>query len=79
MLSLTMDELKSSYADSVVNTPIVMACTGNRRKELNPVRKTRCANYAAASVGCAYWKGPLLRTVLLSAGIPSSSPDGTRL
>ncbi|KAL2021895.1 hypothetical protein VTK56DRAFT_6490 [Thermocarpiscus australiensis] len=34
-----------------------------------------------ASVGCAYWKGPLLRSVLLSAGVPETLPPsgaGTR-
>lgn len=80
-LSLTMDELKNRFHDSTINIPIVMACTGNRRKELNLQRKTKGANNAAASVGCAYWKGPLLRDVLLSAGIPATlppSPSGTR-
>jgi nitrate reductase (NAD(P)H) len=74
-----MDQLKTRYADSVINIPIAMVCTDNRPKELNLVRKTKGANNAAASVGCAYWKGPLLRNVLLSAGIPSYSPLGTRL
>ncbi|KAK3293119.1 uncharacterized protein B0H64DRAFT_206199 [Chaetomium fimeti] len=69
-LSLSMDELKTRYASSVINIPIVMACTGNRRKELNLLRKTKGANNTAASVGCAYWKGPTLRAVLLSAGVP---------
>ncbi|KAL2193938.1 hypothetical protein P885DRAFT_44141 [Corynascus similis CBS 632.67] len=79
-LSLSMDELKMRYTDSVINIPIVMACTGNRRKELNLLRRTKGANNAAASVGCAYWSGPTLRSVLLSAGIPEvSPPSGPRL
>lgn len=65
-----MDQLKTRHADSVVNIPICMACTGNRRKEMNFQVKTKGANNAAASVGCAYWKGPLLRDVLFSAGVP---------
>ncbi|KAL2260218.1 hypothetical protein VTK26DRAFT_5856 [Humicola hyalothermophila] len=69
-LSLTMDQLKDDYADSVINIPVAMACTGNRRKELNLRRKTKGANNAAGSVGCAYWRGPTVRSVLLSAGIP---------
>lgn len=75
-LSLTMDQLQTRYAASVINIPIVMACTGNRRKELNLLRKTKGANNAAASVGCAYWKGPTLRSVLLSAGVrdPATTP-----
>lgn len=80
-LSLSMQQLKDRYQDSVINIPIAIACTGNRRKELNLMRKTKAANNAAASVGCAYWKGPLLRDVLLSAGVPERLPaskDGTR-
>ncbi|KAK4186269.1 nitrate reductase [NADH] [Podospora australis] len=69
-VSLTMDALKNRF--HMINIPVAMACTGNRRKELNLLRKTKGANNAAASVGCAYWKGPLLRDVLLAAGIPES-------
>jgi nitrate reductase (NAD(P)H) len=78
-LSLTMDELKTQYASSTINIPIALACTGNRRKELNLHLKTKGANNAAASASCAYWKGPLLRAVLLSAGIPATLPPGKRL
>ncbi|GAB1318017.1 hypothetical protein MFIFM68171_08227 [Madurella fahalii] len=77
-LSLTMDQLKTRYRDSTISIPVAIACTGNRRKELNLLRKTKGANNAAASIGCAYWKGPLLRDVLSSAGIPESLPAGTR-
>ncbi|KAK3330022.1 hypothetical protein B0H66DRAFT_611244 [Apodospora peruviana] len=76
-LSLSMDQLKNRYTDSIINIPVAMACTGNRRKELNLMRKTKGANNGAASVGCAYWKGPLLRDVLISAGINIPS-DGKR-
>ncbi|AEO68354.1 uncharacterized protein THITE_52692 [Thermothielavioides terrestris NRRL 8126] len=80
-LSLTMDQLKERYKDRFINIPIAIACTGNRRKELNLLRKTKGANNAASSVACAYWKGPLVRDVLLSAGVPEKlppSPNGTR-
>ncbi|KAK4131293.1 hypothetical protein BT67DRAFT_427849 [Trichocladium antarcticum] len=80
-LSLTMDELKNNYTSSTINIPIAIACVGNRRKELNLVRKSRGANNGAASAGCAYWKGPLLAAVLHSAGLRAShatAPDGTR-
>ncbi|EAQ83662.1 hypothetical protein CHGG_10066 [Chaetomium globosum CBS 148.51] len=76
-LSLTMDQLKTRYAASTINIPIVMACDGNRRKELNLLRKTKGANNAAGSVGCAYWKGPTLRSVLLSAGVPDPTTTTT--
>ncbi|KAK3400624.1 hypothetical protein B0T20DRAFT_451396 [Sordaria brevicollis] len=73
-LSLSMNELKNRYRESVINIPITMACTGNRRKELNLIRKSKGLNNGAATVGTAYWKGPLLRDVLISAGVPKSFP-----
>ncbi|KAK3939189.1 hypothetical protein QBC46DRAFT_438367 [Diplogelasinospora grovesii] len=75
-LTLRMDELKDNY--DMINIPIALACTGNRRKELNLMRKTKGASNAASTVGCAYWKGPLLRDVLLSAGVPEKMPAGKR-
>jgi nitrate reductase (NAD(P)H) len=78
-LSLTMNDLKTRYPDAVINIPVTMACTGNRRKELDLVRKTKGFNNGAASVGTAYWKGPTLRAVLLAAGIPATSPSGKKL
>ncbi|KAJ4291265.1 hypothetical protein N0V88_006267 [Collariella sp. IMI 366227] len=70
--TLTMDQLKSNFSPSVINIPVAFACTGNRRKELNLLRKTKGANNAASSVGCAYWKGPTLRSILLAAGVPAT-------
>ena len=77
-LSLTMDQLKTRYASSAISIPIAIACTGNRRKELNLLRRSKGANNAAASVGCAYWRGPPLRAVLLSAGVPDRPTSQTR-
>ncbi|KAF4304954.1 hypothetical protein GTA08_BOTSDO06140 [Botryosphaeria dothidea] len=77
-LTLSMDELKNKYA--TINIPVTLACDGNRRKELNMIKKSKGFNWGAGAVGCAYWKGPLLRDVLLSAGIPETMPgdDGKR-
>ncbi|KAK4174295.1 nitrate reductase [NADH] [Triangularia setosa] len=77
--ALNMGQLKDDFQDSVINIPVAMACTGNRRKELNLQRKTKGANNGAASVGCAYWKGPLLRNVLINCGIPVPNPSSERL
>ncbi|KAL4941748.1 hypothetical protein BDV06DRAFT_175761 [Aspergillus oleicola] len=66
-LMLQMDQLRVDF-DST-NIPILLACDGNRRKELNMIRKTRAFNYTAAAASCAYWKGALLRDVLIAAGI----------
>lgn len=51
-----------------INIPIAMACSSNRRKELNMIRKTKGYHWGAGAVSCALWKGPLLRNVLLNAG-----------
>ncbi|KAL4917811.1 hypothetical protein BDW62DRAFT_217822 [Aspergillus aurantiobrunneus] len=64
-LVLAMDELVDQFES--VNIPILLACDGNRRKELNMIRKTRAFNYTAAAASCSYWKGVLLRDVLLAA------------
>ena len=74
-LSLSMNDLKNNYRGSVINIPVAMMCTGNRRKELNLIRKSKGLNNGAATVGCAYWRGPLLRDVLLSAGVPETLPE----
>lgn len=68
-LTLEMDELKNRF--SSINIPIFLACDGNRRKELNMVKKTKGFNYTAAAGGCSYWKGVLLRDVLLEADVQS--------
>ncbi|CRK27704.1 hypothetical protein BN1708_014926 [Verticillium longisporum] len=76
-LTLTMDELKHGYRS--INIPVFMACDGNRRKELNMMRRTQGFNWGAGGGGCAYWKGALLRDVLLAAGVPDDlGNDGPR-
>lgn len=66
-LILGMDDLKERFES--INLPIFLACDGNRRKELNMIKKTRAFNFTAAAGGCSYWLGALLRDVLLEAGV----------
>lgn len=66
-LKLTMDDLKERF-DSI-NIPVALACDGNRRKELNMIRRSKGFNWGSGAVSCAYWKGPLLRDLLLAAGV----------
>ncbi|OJJ44442.1 hypothetical protein ASPZODRAFT_793977 [Penicilliopsis zonata CBS 506.65] len=66
-LRLSMDELKDRF--SPVNIPVLLGCVGNRRKELNMLKRTKGANFTTCAVGCAYWKGALLRDVLLAADV----------
>ncbi|KAF4263910.1 hypothetical protein KXW98_007982 [Aspergillus fumigatus] len=66
-LTLLMDDLKDRFES--INIPAVMACDGNRRKELNLIKRSKGFNWGPAAVGCAYWKGVLMRDVLLMADI----------
>ncbi|KAH7080841.1 hypothetical protein FB567DRAFT_500929 [Paraphoma chrysanthemicola] len=75
-LVLSMDDLKNNF--DTINIPIALACDGNRRKELNLIKKSKGFNWGSGAVSCAYWKGPLLRDVLLKAGIPHKISDGKR-
>lgn len=64
----SMADLESKYKS--VNLPVYIACDGNRRKELNMIKTSKGAPFGAGAGGCSYWKGPLLRDLLLAAGVP---------
>ena len=66
-ISVTMDDLADKYRS--INIPIFLACDGNRRKELNMIRQSKGFNWGAGAIGCAYWKGALLRDILIAANI----------
>ncbi|KAK2044825.1 hypothetical protein LZ31DRAFT_465510, partial [Colletotrichum somersetense] len=67
-LVLSMNQLKNDF--DAVNIPVFLACDGMRRKELNLIRQSKGFNWGSGAGSCAYWKGPLLRDILLAAGIP---------
>ncbi|CAI7566087.1 unnamed protein product [Penicillium palitans] len=71
-LVLSMDDLAGNY--EAINIAVAMACDGNRRKELNMIRRSKGFNWGAGAISCAFWKGPLLRDVLLAAGIQRPDP-----
>lgn len=75
-LKLSMNDLRDRF--DAINIPIVLACDGNRRKELNMIRKSKGFSWGAGAVSCAYWKGALLRDVLLAAGVPATMPDRSK-
>lgn len=66
-ISLSMDDVSEQFRS--INIPIFLACDGNRRKELNMIRQSKGFNFGAAAVGCAYWKGALLRDILIAANV----------
>ncbi|EMT66945.1 Nitrate reductase [NADH] 1 [Fusarium odoratissimum] len=69
--TLSMDDLKEF---DTINIAVALACDGNRRKELNMIKKSKGFNWGAGGASCAYWKGPLLRDVLLANGVPEKPP-----
>lgn len=71
-LVLSMDDLENSFES--INIAVALACDGNRRKELNMIRRSKGFNFGAGAISCAFWKGPLLRDVLLAAGIDEPDP-----
>lgn len=75
-LMLSMDDLKNDFA--AINIPVALACDGNRRKELNMIKKSKGFNWGSGAVSCAYWKGPLLRDVLIKGGLLKDLPEGKR-
>ncbi|KAL0943404.1 nitrate reductase [Colletotrichum truncatum] len=75
-LLLSMDQIKNDF--DAVNIPVFLACDGMRRKELNLIRKSKGFNWGSGAGSCAYWKGPLLRDVLLAAGIPDELSEDKR-
>ncbi|KAL4808646.1 hypothetical protein BDV18DRAFT_157589 [Aspergillus unguis] len=75
-VKINMHQLTHDF-DSI-NIPILLACDNTRRKELNMLKRTTGFNWGPGGVGCAYWKGPLLRDVLLACGVPEKKPDAQR-
>lgn len=51
-----------------INIPVALACDGNRRKELNLIKRSKGFNWGPGAISNAYWKGPTLVSVLEAAG-----------
>lgn len=75
-LKLTMDELADKF--DPVNVPVALACDGNRRGELNKIKKSKGFDWGSGAVSCAYWKGALLSDVLRAAGVRRQDWNGAR-
>ena len=69
----SMQDLERNF--NPVNLPVFIACDGNRRKELNMIKTSKGAPFGVGAFGCSYWKGPLLRDLLLAAGVPDPFGD----
>jgi len=75
-LKLSMDDLQGRFEP--VNIAVALACDGNRRGEMNLIKKSKGFSWGPAAVSCAYWKGALLWQVLEAAGIQRENWNGQR-
>ena len=68
-LSLTLDELKSSFKQ--YSYQLTLECGGNGRSEFDPPAKGN--QWTTGAVACPKWTGVRLRDVLEAAGLKSSA------
>ncbi|KAH9920934.1 uncharacterized protein B0H18DRAFT_1190512 [Fomitopsis serialis] len=64
----TMDELADGDF-RVIEIPVTFGCDGNRRKEMNMMKRTTGFNFTTAGVSTCLWRGVLVRDVLLASGL----------
>ena len=76
-LKLNMDDLRDKYEP--INIAVALACDGNRRGELNMIKKSKGFTWGGAACSCVYWKGALLHDVLTVAGVLRTSPSSKRM
>ncbi|KAI0369801.1 hypothetical protein BV20DRAFT_996285 [Pilatotrama ljubarskyi] len=72
----TMHELTSG-AFKIIEIPVTLGCDGNRRREVNMVKRTVGFNWTASGVSTAIWRGILVRDVLLACGV-RDAPENER-
>ncbi|KAI0630736.1 hypothetical protein C8Q77DRAFT_1062963 [Trametes polyzona] len=72
----TMDELTSGEFN-VFEIPVTLGCDGNRRREVNMVKRTAGFNWTASGVSTSLWRGVPVRDVLLACGL-RDTPAGER-
>lgn len=61
-----------------INIPVALACDGNRRKELNLIKRSKGFNWGPGGISCAYWKGILVRDILKDCGVTSKGVEEKR-
>ena len=65
-LKLTLDDLKKKFKQHTVT--VAIQCAGNRRDEMNAVKKVKGLTWSEGAIGNASWTGVKLRDILLHAG-----------
>jgi len=52
-----------------IEIPVTMVCDGNRRKELNSIRRSKGFDWGSGGLGTSVWKGVPLSLVLKRCGV----------
>jgi len=66
-LSLSLSDLKSKFKEQSVVATVM--CAGNRRNEMDSIKKVKGGYWEAGAISTAKWTGVLLSDVLTDAGI----------
>lgn len=72
--TFSMDDIA---AFEPVEIPVTLACDGNRRKEVNMVKKSGGFGWSAAGVSTCRWRGVLVRDLLQACKL-GKQPDNER-
>lgn len=56
-------------AFEVVEFPVTIACTGNRRGEVNSIKRSSGFSWGAAGVSTCVWRGVFVRDVVRACGL----------
>ncbi|OCH87284.1 hypothetical protein OBBRIDRAFT_827798 [Obba rivulosa] len=72
----TMDDLVEGQFP-VSEFPVTFACDGNRRKEVNMIKRSAAFNWSAAGVSTCVWRGVHVRDVLIASGL-TQQPENER-
>lgn len=75
-LTLSLDELKKKFKQHSLT--VAIQCAGNRRDEMNGIKKVKGLTWAEGAIGNAQWTGVKLRDVLLAAGFKDSDIDDAK-
>eukprot|EP01080_Neovahlkampfia_damariscottae_P003201 gene3201-5517_t len=65
-IKLTLDDLKKFKEHKIVTT---IQCAGNRRSEMNEVKRVKGLNWTGGAIGNAEWTGVYLRDILKELGL----------
>ena len=72
-LKLTLEDLKTKFKQHTVT--VAIQCAGNRRDEMNAIKKVKGLTWSEGAIGNACWTGVKLRDILLHAGYSASEAD----